>query len=49
MYKNMNLEQAKQVIEMAINQGMLKGVYSLSDAVQIIDALRLIHSLDDKK
>jgi hypothetical protein len=38
----MNQDQAKQVIEQAINQAFLKGAYSLKDAAMITQALSVL-------
>ena len=43
----MNSDQAKQVIEAAINAGLLKGVYSLADISQILQALQKIYTLEE--
>lgn len=45
----MKLEQARQILETAINQGMLKGVYNLQDIAQILPALQLLYSLEEPK
>jgi hypothetical protein len=45
----MSLEQARQILEAAINQGMLKGVYSLQDTAQILQALQTLYSLEEPK
>ena len=45
----MSLEQARQILEAAINQGVLKGVYSLQDIAQILQALQSLYSLEEQK
>jgi hypothetical protein len=45
----MSLEQARQILEVAINQGVLKGVYSLQDIAQILQALQSLYSLEEQK
>lgn len=45
----MNLEQARQILEAAINQAVLKGVYTLQDTAQIIQALQVLYTLESKK
>jgi ferric-dicitrate binding protein FerR (iron transport regulator) len=45
----MSLEQARQILEAAINQGMLKGVYSLQDTAQILQPLQTLYSLEEPK
>jgi len=41
----MNKEQAIQIIEQALNVANIKGVYSLSDASNILQALSKINEL----
>jgi ferric-dicitrate binding protein FerR (iron transport regulator) len=43
----MSLEKAKQVIEAAINQATLKGCYNLQDVAQILEALKVMYSLNE--
>ena len=38
----MNPEQAKQVVEQALNQAFLKGAFSLQDAAMITQALGVL-------
>jgi hypothetical protein len=38
----MKVEDAKQVIEQALNQAFLKGAYSLQDAALITEALKAL-------
>ena len=45
----MSLEQARIVLEAAINQGMLKGVYTLQDAAQILQALQVLYTVEESK
>lgn len=45
----MSLEQARQILEAAINQGMLKGVYTLQEIAQILPALQTLYSLEENK
>lgn len=45
----MNIEQARQILEAAINAGLVKGVYTLQDTAQILQALQVIHSLEEPK
>lgn len=45
----MSLEQARQVLEAAINAGLLKGVYSLQDVSQILQALQALYVLEETK
>lgn len=45
----MNLEQAKQVLEAAINAGLLKGVYTLQDTSTILQALQVLHTIEESK
>jgi hypothetical protein len=40
----MNLEQAKAIIEDALNLAMQKGCYSLTDAKLIVEALQVNNS-----
>jgi len=39
----MSPEQAKQVVEQALNQAFLKGAYSLQDAAMITQALQVLY------
>ena len=41
----MNREQALQIIEQALNAANIKGVYSLSDASNILQALSKVNEL----
>ena len=43
----MELNQAKQIINSAIDIGLQKGCYSLADAQKIVKALEKINGLDD--
>jgi hypothetical protein len=43
----MELNQAKQIINSAIDVALQKGCYSLADAQAIIQALEKINGLDD--
>lgn len=43
----MSLEQSKKIIEAAINQATLKGCYNLQDVAQILEALKVMYSLDE--
>jgi len=45
----MNLDQAKQVINQAIDIAIQKGCFNLNDTTQIIQALQKINELDDVK
>jgi hypothetical protein len=38
----MKPEEAKQVIEQAVNQAFLKGAFSLQDAAMITEALKVL-------
>jgi hypothetical protein len=40
----MRLEDAKKVIEQALNQAFLKGAFSLQDAAMITEALKVVNS-----
>jgi ferric-dicitrate binding protein FerR (iron transport regulator) len=43
----MSLEKARQVLEAAINAGLLKGVYSLQDTNQILQALQALYTIEE--
>lgn len=45
----MTLEQARQVLESAINAGLLKGVYTLQDTNTILQALQVLYTLEETK
>ena len=40
----MKPEEAKQVVEQALNQAFLKGAFSLQDAAMITEALKVLYS-----
>jgi hypothetical protein len=42
----MNSDQAKQLIENALNQATLKGCYNLQEIAQILEALKIMYYLD---
>ena len=44
----MSLDQAKQILEAAINAGLQKGAYTLSDTAQILQALQLLYTLESQ-
>ena len=43
----MELKQAKQIVNSAIDMAIQKGCYSLADAQAVIQALEKINSMDD--
>ena len=43
----MTLEQARQILEAAVNAGLLKGVYTLQDTAQILQALQVLYTLEE--
>jgi hypothetical protein len=45
----MSLDQAKQILEAAINAGLQKGAYTLQDTAQILQALQILYSLEENK
>jgi hypothetical protein len=45
----MSLDQAKQILEAAINAGLQKGAYTLQDTAQILQALQTLYSLEEPK
>jgi len=45
----MTLEQARQILEAAVNAGLLKGVYTLQDTAQILQALQKLSTLEETK
>lgn len=40
----MKTEDAKKVVEQALNQAFLKGAFSLQDAAMITEALKVLYS-----
>lgn len=40
----MKIEDAKQIVEQALNQAFLKGAFSLQDAAMITEALKVLYS-----
>jgi predicted kinase len=45
----MNKEQAIQILEHALNQAAQKGAFNLIEANQVLQALQLIKTTEEKK